>query len=186
MADQGSEGFLSPWLRKKRFNAVMPYVKGSTLDYGCGTGSFAEFILSDKYIGVDIDKSSLDEARSKFPGHFFSSDLNSIETKFDSIISLAVIEHTTNPVDFLIFLSKYLREGFESQIIITTPHPSVDWIHNIGSRLGLFSRHANEEHEELLNRPKLINAGKQAGLKLVVYKRFLFGANQIAVFRRVD
>lgn len=186
MADQGSEGFLSPWLRKKRFKAVMPYVKGSILDYGCGTGFFAEYVLPDKYIGVDIDKVSLDEARLKFPEHFFFPDLKLIENKFDSIISLAVIEHTTNPVDFLIFLSKYLRKGFDSQIIITTPHPSVDWIHNLGSRLGLFSRHANEEHEELLNKAKLVSAGKQAGLKLILYKRFLLGANQVVIFRRVD
>jgi len=67
---------------------------------------------------------------------------------------------------------------------VTTPHPSVDWAHVLGAAVELFSKHANEEHEDLLNRAKLEMAGTQAGLELVSYQCFLFGTNQIAVFEK--
>ena len=60
----------------------------------------------------------------------------------------------------------------------------MDKIHYLGSRIGLFSRHANEEHEELLNYERLHLAGTRAGLDLVFYKRFLLGGNQLAVFSK--
>jgi hypothetical protein len=34
MADQGSEGLLSPFLRRKRILAVKPYLRGRVLDVG--------------------------------------------------------------------------------------------------------------------------------------------------------
>lgn len=69
--------------------------------------------------------------------------------KFDTIVSMAVIEHVKNPKDFLINLGKYLKD--DGKIILTTPHPKADWIYDLGSKIGLFSSHTNEEHEELVN-----------------------------------
>ena len=50
--------------------------------------------------------------------------------------------------------------------------------------IGLFSKEASEEHEELNDRKNLEYAGRQAGLILVEFRRFLFGANQLGVFMR--
>jgi len=50
--------------------------------------------------------------------------------------------------------------------------------------VGLFSRHANDEHEELLDRARLLSVGASAGLGLERYRRFLLGANQLAIFVR--
>src|SRR3546814_10302750 len=89
------------------------------------------------------------------------------------------------PSVFLATLRKYLSGAPSARIIITTPHPSVDWVHHLGAKFGLFSQHADEEHEELLDEQKLRQAGDTAALELISYKRFLWGANQLAIYRRI-
>lgn len=182
MADQGSEGMLSPLLRRLRFNVARPYLKRTILDVGCGAGTLAGEVSSVHYYGVEVDGLSLDKAIKMYPMHKFSKSLPDSTEKFDTIISLAVIEHVDSPELFMLDLSKRLKNEESARIVITTPHPSMDWIHDVGASIGLFSKHANEEHEELLDRVKLESVGAKAGLHLVLYKRFLFGANQLAVF----
>jgi 2-polyprenyl-3-methyl-5-hydroxy-6-metoxy-1,4-benzoquinol methylase len=182
MADQGEEGLLSPWLRKRRFLAVCPHIKGRILDFGCGSGGLAEYVSNDVYTGVDVDGFSIQKARSRYPMHQFMSTLPDLEEKFDSIVLSAVIEHVSEPVDLFLALMGHLRKASKARLIVTTPHPSIDWIHALGAAFGLFSKSAKEEHGDLLDRSKLVTVGEQAGLKIVYYRRFLFGANQLAVF----
>jgi 2-polyprenyl-3-methyl-5-hydroxy-6-metoxy-1,4-benzoquinol methylase len=181
MADQGTEGLLSPFLRKQRFKAAKPYLNGRILDVGCGSGALAELVDPAWYVGIEVDETSVNKAKQIYPHHFFQNSLPPVEEKFNTVVSLAVIEHVPDPAAFLSSLSQYL-ESSKARIIITTPHPSVDWIHDMGASIGLFSKHANEEHEDLLNEEKLRAVGLVAGLKLESYSRFLFGANQLAVF----
>ena len=185
MADQGAEGVLSPWLRRRRFAAALPYLTGRVLDVGCGSGALAGRLTADRYYGTDVDTESLELARSRFPDHVFSSQLPALDERFDTVVALAVIEHVAEPGDFLKRLTGYMRDS-NSRLVVTTPHPSMDWIHDAGSAVGLFSRHANEEHEALLERESLAGAGATAKLCLTSYRRFLLGANQIAVFQRED
>lgn len=183
MADQGNEGLLSPYLRKKRFNAVLPYLSGNVLDFGCGAGGIAKYVVPTNYFGVEIDLDSLQLAKQNFPEHKFSSRLPDASEKFDTVVSLAVIEHVSDPSKFLSDLAIHLKNK-NSKIIVTTPHPAVDWVHDFGASIGLFSKHANEEHEELLDKAKLEKTGESANLQMIMYKRFLFRANQIAVFEK--
>lgn len=182
MADQGSEGLLSPWLRRRRFSAALPFLQGRVLDFGCGTGALAGHIPADRYWGVDRDATALDVARSCYPMHQFTDQLPDIDERFDTVVSLAVIEHVSNPGEFLKLLRARLRDSSRAHLVITTPHPSVDWVHDAGATIGLFSKHANEEHEALLDSQSLRQAGADAGLNMVSYQRFLFFANQIAIY----
>jgi len=184
MADQGTEGLFSPFLRERRCKAAMPFLAGEILDVGCGTGILAKHISANCYLGVDTDLVSLKLANAQNPEHVFQSHLPKKSQKFDTILALAVIEHVPNPKDFLITCSNYLKPTSGAKIVITTPHPSMEKIHYIGSRLGLFSRHANEEHEELFDYKRLLYVSSRSGLNLIYYKRFLFGGNQIAVFSK--
>ena len=70
------------------------------------------------------------------------------------------------------------------RLVATTPHPSGRWPLEAGAALGLLSSHAHDEHERLLGEADLGDAGRGAGLALIVYRRFLFGMNQLAVFSR--
>lgn len=183
MADQGSEGLLSPFLRHQRLRAVRPFLKGRVLDMGCGSGLLAAFVPAGNYFGVDYDQSVITAARSAYPGHHFGTSLPDGGAIFDTVVALAVIEHVADPVAFLRDLKQCLACRSEARIICTTPHPSVEWVHAAGARLGLFSWSANEEHNSLLDENTLRLAGGSAGLEMVIYRRFLFGANQIAAFR---
>ncbi|AUB80751.1 class I SAM-dependent methyltransferase [Candidatus Thiodictyon syntrophicum] len=185
MADQGAEGLLSPFLRNRRIAAARPYLEGRVLDFGCGAGALAAWIAPSRYVGIDIDAESLQRARAEFPQHRFLAALPEPAERFDSVITLAVIEHVRDPVALLRLLSGHLTETQTARLVLTTPHPSVDWVHHVGATVGLFSRHASEEHEGLLDRAALTQAGVKAGLTLVCYRRFLFGANQLAVFQRL-
>jgi 2-polyprenyl-3-methyl-5-hydroxy-6-metoxy-1,4-benzoquinol methylase len=132
---------------------------------------------------VDIDEESLVSARAHHPEHRFQSSLPPPEPAFDTVVSLAVIEHVPDPAAFLIDLAARLRSSSESRIVCTTPHPAVDWVHTAGASIGLFSRHANQEHEQLLDAARLAALAKGCSLQVSVYRRFLFGANQLAVFQ---
>jgi 2-polyprenyl-3-methyl-5-hydroxy-6-metoxy-1,4-benzoquinol methylase len=184
MADQGNEGLLSPFLRRQRICAARPHLKGRVLDYGCGSGSLATCVLPDSYLGVDRDAPSLTMARLAFPKHTFVSESSAEDGGFETVVALAVIEHVEDPCGFLKYLAGFLSDSPTSSIVITTPHPAMDWVHGVGARLGIFSRHANEEHQELLDFQRLSEVGAGVGLRVSKYSRFLFGANQLAIFSK--
>ncbi len=183
MVDQASEGLLSPFLRRRRIAAVIPYLQGRVLDVGCGTGSLARLVEPKLYMGVDRDAWSIAKAQASFPKHNFKEHMPAPDEKFDTVIALAVIEHVSNPVEFLQDLASHLVESTDARIVCTTPHPRVDWLHDTGATIGLFSKHASHEHEDLLDFSHLKTAGLEVGLSLMTYKRFLAGANQLAVFQ---
>lgn len=181
MSDQGNEGLFSPFLKNSRFKAVkkLIYPNDTILDVGCGSGDLAQFVNTENYFGYDIDSFSLSLAKNKYPYHHFKKRMP--QKKFDKIISLAVIEHVKDPINFLHTLKKNLKSNGE--IILTTPHPAFEWVHDIGSSIGLFSSHASEEHETLINFKSMIQISKASGLKITSYKRFLFFANQLFILR---
>jgi len=182
MADQGTEGLLSPFLRSQRIKAARPHLLGRVLDVGCGSGALAEAVAPDNYLGLEIDAASFASARKTYPQHTFENSNNIPDGGFDTVVALAVIEHVPSPAEFLKSLSQALRPSPQARIICSTPHPSMDIVHALGAKVGLFSQAANDEHEDLLDRKALDLAGQDAGLVLKNYKRFLHGANQIAIF----
>lgn len=181
MADQGTQGLLSPFLRRQRLAAVRPWLHGSVLDFGCGSGALAECVSAADYCGYDIDAQSLANARALHPQHRFT-DAQPTEGAFDTVVSLAVIEHCKDPGTFLRQLVVLARPG--GRIALTTPHPAFEFVHDIGSRIGMFSHDASEEHEALLDRKALHELAASQQLEVLRYQRFLFGANQLIVLQR--
>lgn len=156
------------------------------MDFGCGTGMLAELVSSDRYLGFDTDQTSLQQAQLRFPEHRFLSNVSLTNDKFDTVVSCAVIEHVGDRAGFLRTLAGFLKNSPDSRLILTTPHPSVEWIYELGANIGLFSKHASDDHEDLLDGAELEELGGAAGLVLVAYWRFLVGANQVAVFKQCD
>ncbi|MFW5768146.1 MAG: class I SAM-dependent methyltransferase [Bacteroidota bacterium] len=181
MADQGTEGLLSPFLRKLRIRAAAPYIYGRVLDVGCGSGELASIVTEENYCGFDIDGESIALAVKKYPTHDFVNTEPPKNQSFDTIVSLAVIEHVSDPVDFLSHWSRYLKNSNGCKFVLTTPHPSIETIHTIGAKCGLFSKHGSEEHEELIDYERMQKISKKAGLKIIVFKKFLLGMNQLFV-----
>src|SRR6266545_6456413 len=160
-----------------------PHLQGRVLDYGCNDGPLTEMCQPEAYIGVDINARSLDLAREAHPGFRFATSVSDRE-RFDTVAAFAVIEHVPDPGAWLARFASLLEP--DGRIVLTTPHPSMEWAHTLGARTHLFNRDAHEEHEELLDRKRLQELATDAGLLVETYRRFLFGANQLVVLRRID
>jgi 2-polyprenyl-3-methyl-5-hydroxy-6-metoxy-1,4-benzoquinol methylase len=184
MFGQESEGLLSPFLQRRRIAAARPFLHGRILDVGCGSGALANIIPPENYLGVDVDEKSLSNARRLYPEHRFQSKLPFGESNFETVVSLAVIEHVLQPEDFLTELVAHLAPSADARIVLTTPHPAVACAHSRGARLGLFSQHASKEHKLFLDRSRLELLANACNLHLLLYRRFLLGANQLAVLKR--
>lgn len=179
------DGLLSPFLRNRRIKAAHPYLKGQVLDYGCGIGLICELVPQDSYVGVDIDQKVLKLAKKAYPAARFytpSDFARQDMLKFDTIVGLAIVEHVDDPLEFLKNLSKRLKKG--GRIVLTTPHPSLEWLLRVGDKVGLFSRASHEEHNVLVDLSLAEDMANETNLQLLVYKRFLIGANQLIIYQR--
>lgn len=181
MADQGSEGLLSPYLRRRRISAAASLLRGSVLDIGCGIGAITTLCKPSGYAGLDIDSESLSIARRLHPNYRFISDLP-VGEHFDTVCALAVIEHLPDPSSHICAWTDCMAP--HGRMILTSPHPSLEWVHAVGARIGLFSHHASEEHVQLIDLRRMKELAGKCGLQLSLYRRFLCGANQLFVLHR--
>jgi SAM-dependent methyltransferase len=184
MADQSDQGLLSGFLRRRRLNAVRGYLRGQVLDFGCASGSLAAMTPPDNYLGVDIDARVLESARRRFPRHQFLLGEIEDSRRFDTIALLALIEHVKQPAELLAGVARRLAPG--GRIVMTTPHPAFRHVHDLGARIGLFSAAAAEEHETFVDLNSVRAVASEASLRIVVYRRFLLGANQLFVLERAS
>jgi SAM-dependent methyltransferase len=181
-------GKLTTRVQASRLRAAGPHLSGSVLDLGCGLTELPGRLPS--YVGCDREPTVLAENRRRFPkATFVEWDVAAEEPPtalagrvFDTVLMLAILEHLARPGDALARAASLLAPG--GTLVLTTPHPAgrlpLEW----GARLGLLSRHADEEHEDLLDRAALARAAESAGLRLREYRRFLLGLNQLALLSR--
>lgn len=174
-------GLLSYWLTKQRVQAAAPHLRGRVLDYACGVGILSERCRPDSYLGYDIDPRKIEIAREDRPSFVFSASPPDGET-FDTVAALAFIEHVPDPRATLTELGGYLRPG--GMLVLTTPHPDLEWVHTAGAKLHLFSPEAHDDHEDLIDRDRMRELLAGTDLALTGYRRFLFGANQLFLIRR--
>lgn len=59
-------------------------------------------------------------------------------------------------------------------------------MHTAGAKVGVFSHHAHEGHEDLIDRATMEHMLVGTNLRLTTYRRFLFGANQLFVITAGD
>lgn len=181
VANQNREGLLSPFLRKCRIKAALPFLKGKILDVGCADGILCENTSRADYTGVDINGDLLIEARKNKPGYEFY-DYYPAGRQYDTIVALAVVEHVKDPQKWIQDLSHFLKQ--DGKMVLTTPHPRGRRIHEVGATLGVFSHHAAEEHESFLDEKSMHTIADRAGLLLVTSKNFLLGFNQLFVLQK--
>ncbi len=183
MADQAS-GIFSPFLRRRRIAAALPFLKGRVLDYGCGIGALTEYFSPENYIGIDDDKASLSIAKKTHPAYVFlyTDELCMIEGVFDSIALLAVIEHVHDAEILLRLLGSLLEQN--GSIVLTTPLPMAGLLHRFGACIGLFSKEAHNDHKAFYGHKEIAAMAQSAGFGIAVEKRFLFGMNQLCILKK--
>jgi len=174
-----------------RLAAALPHVPpgARVLDLGCGLTDLPSRLPS--YVGCDRSPEILLVQRARFPSAvFFEWDFAESDAPvglaaqgpFDVVLLLAVLEHVAKPHRLVARAVSLLGPG--GRLVVTTPHPLGRLPLETGAALGLLSPHARDEHETLLGRAALEEAGRSAGVSLVLYRRFLLGLNQLAVFSR--
>lgn len=183
-------GLLSGYLARTRYGRVAPLIVGDVLDIGCQHGLLKEQFADriDSYVGIDIDEDAVRIARERHPEcEFHRLDLDEedlpFDARFDTIVMIAVIEHVFNLKRLAKGIARSLRPG--GRLLLTTPTPfGNDVVHRIGSRLGLFSRVAADDHIVIFNRKRLDIFATEVGLSLLQHRTFQLGCNQLAVIER--
>jgi SAM-dependent methyltransferase len=117
--------------------------KVNILDYGCGTGRFCgilqrelglDFAFID-YIGVDGSTAMIDKAKENNPGlpnaSFFHVSEYQKNTDYDIVVSIDVIQHQENPLEYL---EKIFAENPEADKIV------IGW-HSQGTKAGIIHFH---------------------------------------------
>lgn len=176
------EGLLSPLLRARRFAAAVPHLSGRVADLGCGIGRLAEHVAAEHYVGIDSDPTVLEHARMRFPDHTFITTTEADKMQagsVDTVACLAVVEHLGEPSQLLEFAHRLLKPG--GKLVLTTPHPALEFAHTLGARLRLFSVEAEDDHEELLGKAELLALLRDTGFEPAEYRRFMLGGNQLVV-----
>lgn len=184
-------GLLTRRVQRARLAAALPHASATDrlLDVGCGLTDLPARFPS--YVGCDRNPFVLDEMRRRHPAAAFAAwDVDTAppppevsgRAPFDVVLMLAILEHLPSPARALSRVAGLLAPG--GRVLATTPHPLGRHLLEAGARVGLLSRHADEEHEELLDRAALERAARTAGLELTAYSRFLAGLNQLAVLTR--
>lgn len=183
-------GFASPFLETIRMKKITKMVKGGDiLDYGCGYGTFCEVLPFKTYTGVDSDNSVISDAKERYSGlknvNFYSIDeFGLLLEQYDFIILSAVLEHFKDPMLILKILKDRLR--YHGKIIITTPTHFGNCILNFGSKVGIFSRRAFEEHNRILSKKDFDEIAKNLDLDVNKYSTFEWGLNQLVVLSLED
>ena len=178
---------VSKFLERMRVSAALPYIHGSVLDLGCGYGAILSRLTPKEYVGIEADPTVFRWLKKTYPNHtFLQRDLDTdqleLNQAFDTVVMLAVIEHLKRPENILQQISTYLKPG--GKLVLTTPSPIGDQIHQIGARVGIFSKLAMDDHETIFNQKTLTALAANHQLAPVVFRRFLLGGNQLFVFKR--
>jgi SAM-dependent methyltransferase len=187
-----NDGLLSGFLRKKRLQEVLKYLKGGNiLDLGCGDGELRDYLKDDvEYVGIDNIKKVLSEAiNNNHPNtKFYYGDIESKDimnrldnNKFDNIVLSAVIEHFDNAEAVLNKLFFLLKN--DGRLILTTPAPSSRIILNIGEKVRIFNYNPDDVHKEYFSKEKLFRYAEKCGYKIIQYRRFLL-LNQVIVLSK--
>ncbi len=175
------EPLLTPWLRNLRISVAAPYLSGDVLDIGFGSGLLASRVPAQSYYGFDTDQAAVARARVAYPDHTFSDTLPEGRS-FDHVIALAVIEHTPDPAAFLATCARFLTQ--DGTVFITTPNPTLEWLHGVAASVGLLSHEAHEDHQSVVGRAALTTAAGAAGLRVEEFRYFMLGANQALALSR--
>ena len=180
----------SNYMTRIRLNKALPYVKGSVLDLGCGDARVLEYLANkiELYYGIEHTQQWIDKLKKRYPkNNFLCLDLDEdgldIDTKFDTVLLLAIIEHIYNQKHLAKEILKKLKP--DGKIIITTPTPFGDWIHRMGSKFGLFAKSADDHHPVIYNKHRFGVLAKHFNLKIEKYKLFEFGCNQLVILTRI-
>ena len=173
---------LSGTARDKRLNMILPHVRGRVLDIGCGFTRLPDRIPNlVSYTGLDNHPNTPGHFERNYPQHEFhlcnleADPLDFLEGPYDTVILTAIVEHLHHPEVVLERVRPLLAPG--GRVLITTPSPFGDLLHQVGSRLGLFYAEKVVEHVQIFSLQRLVKMAVNSGYQVLEAKSFVWGAN---------
>jgi cyclopropane fatty-acyl-phospholipid synthase-like methyltransferase len=112
----GSYGKLAEYKAKFINDFIKEKNIKSLLEYGCGDGNQLAMIDCEKIMAFDISKTALELCKSKVDCETFNKFKDIKETP-ELILSLDVIYHLVNDVDYNVYMSNLIGKGAKYLII---------------------------------------------------------------------
>jgi len=183
--------YIIPWAIKHRIEKALKYVKPKEriLDIGCGNGYLLKHAKCQERIGIYEYRSLHMTVKNKklkikeTKGVTLVKKVNLPSDHFDYITMIATIEHLKHPKEILHECSRMLKK--DGLLIMTTPKKVVESILFFLDRGSeqLSGQEVEHVHETYFNL-KLMNKYTGKDLKLMKYKRFQLGVNQLFVYKK--
>src|SRR6187399_2237511 len=80
----------------KGLSEFIPSMKGTMLDFGCGSKPYLPLFKVDKYIGLDFDSQGHDHANEQIDVFYDGITIPFPDEYFDTVFSSEVFEHVFN------------------------------------------------------------------------------------------
>ena len=154
--------FLEKILQSYRFSMVKPNLAGDVLDFGGNKGELGKFVKG-KYLAVNYDHSVMEGVH------------------FDTIVSLAVIEHLNIEEVFEIFHKFKVILNKEGLVILTTPTKIAKPILEFMAFIRILDKKNIAEHKHYWNKEEIFDLAKKTGFFVKKYKKFQLGFNQFTI-----
>ena len=111
---------------RKRIHKIREYTEGNRLfDVGCSCGYLIDVALEEDFdaYGAEFSTVAIAAASEKARARIFHADVNQIamirQAPYDVVTAFDIIEHTLDPIQFLVNLKSILRK--RGLLVITTP-----------------------------------------------------------------
>lgn len=178
MPDHISEKLGLTSLEMERLSATFPHIRGFLLDIGCGNNRLVKTYA--KGVGVDIFDWGGQALLVKD-----TSDLPFRDETFDTVTFLACLNHIPNRELVVTEAARVLKD--DGRIIVTMINPILG---GIGHKIWWYAEDRKREtHEEELDGMWLkdvIALMRRARLSLVHLERFVYGMNNLMIFKKAS
>lgn len=179
---------LEDW-RLQQICSLSPKSDLVVLDIGCGNATILKKLKNIRhYTGIDLLKDTIDQNKQRYVDYdWICGDVMNIDLKrdfYDSVVLSAFVEHLDYQTNIKLFNKLFWCLKSTGQIIATTPHPNAESVHRIGSKVGLFSREAEQEHKCFFDKYLIKKLAQDTNFQLKKYQTFQLGLNQIFVYEK--
>jgi len=105
---------------RKSIAANADILRGSMLDFGCGTKPYKNLFKNvDEYIGVDYKIEGREETQKNVDVFYDGKNIPFEDNRFDTMLCTEVLEHVFNIDELLQEFNRVLKKG--GKLLITTP-----------------------------------------------------------------
>jgi cyclopropane fatty-acyl-phospholipid synthase-like methyltransferase len=157
-----SSMFLEKFLQDYRFKMVRPYLIGDVMDFGGNKGELKKFVKG-RYLIINYDHSLMEKDH------------------FDTIVSLAVIEHIPFREVFNIFKKFKSVLNLSGRIFLTTPTKIAKPVLELWAFMGIVDKKNIAEHKHYWSKKEIYDLAEKTGFVVKKYRKFQLGFNQLAV-----